>query len=89
MEDFGGTSLKSFSRQVGALGNEIQKLTIFLNIAIQIADALGGLHSHRVIHKDIKPANILINPETHQIKLLDLSIFVLHKKYNRSKMPIS
>mgnify|MGYP000072950354 CR=1 FL=1 len=80
LEDFGGISLKSFSRQVGALGNEIPTLTIFLNIAIQIADALGGLHSHRVIHKDIKPANILINPQTHQIKLSDLSISSLLPK---------
>lgn len=80
LEDFGGISLKSFSRQVGALGNEIPTLTIFLNIAIQIADALGGLHSHRVIHKDIKPTNILINPQTHQIKLSDLSISSLLPK---------
>ncbi|MEG5140403.1 AAA family ATPase, partial [Microcoleus sp. A6-D4] len=28
----------------------------------------------RIIHKDIKPANILINPETKQVKLIDFSI---------------
>ncbi|MEG4472032.1 AAA family ATPase, partial [Microcoleus sp. AT9_B5] len=31
----------------------------------------------RVIHKDIKPANILIHPETKQVKLIDFSISTL------------
>ena len=46
----------------------------FLPIAIQIADILNGLYRHRVIHKDLKPANLLINPETKQVKLIDFSI---------------
>lgn len=32
------------------------------------------MHQHRVIHKDIKPANILIHPESKEIKLIDFSI---------------
>jgi serine/threonine protein kinase len=35
----------------------------FLNIAIQLAEALHDLNQQRIIHKDIKPANILINPK--------------------------
>ncbi|WP_228013199.1 protein kinase domain-containing protein, partial [Nostoc edaphicum] len=35
---------------------------------------LDILYRHRIIHKDIKPANILINPETKQVKLIDFSI---------------
>ena len=46
----------------------------FFPIAIQIADSLNGLYRHRVIHKDLKPDNILINPETKQVKLIDFSI---------------
>ncbi|WP_310485383.1 serine/threonine-protein kinase, partial [Chamaesiphon sp. VAR_48_metabat_403] len=74
LEDFGGISLKSFLRQSGAFGESNQTLTIFLKIAIQIAEALEGLYLHRTIHKDIKPTNILIHPETHHVKLIDFRI---------------
>ncbi|MCZ0902446.1 protein kinase, partial [Microcoleus sp. HI-ES] len=46
----------------------------FLPIAIQIANALDGLYHHHVIHKDLKPANILINPTSKEVKLIDFSI---------------
>ena len=34
----------------------------------------------RIIHKDIKPSNIIINPETKQVKLIDFSIASLLPK---------
>ena len=49
-------------------------LADFLPIAIQLTDILHYLYQTRIIHKDIKPANILINPTTKQIKLTDFSI---------------
>ena len=52
----------------------------FLSIAIQLADILHGLDRNRVIHKDIKPANILIHPKTKQVKLIDFSISSLLPK---------
>ncbi|MBE9039776.1 AAA family ATPase [Oscillatoriales cyanobacterium LEGE 11467] len=52
----------------------------FLTIAVQLADILHGLDRNRVIHKDIKPANILIHPETQQVKLIDFSISSLLPK---------
>ncbi len=70
MEDFGGISLKEWridQRNTPSIVNLLQ-------VAISIADILNQLHSFRVIHKDIKPANILINPQTKQIKLIDFSI---------------
>ncbi|MDY6937966.1 MAG: AAA family ATPase [Cyanobacteriota bacterium] len=51
-----------------------------LVIAIQLSDILHGLYQNRVIHKDIKPANILIHPETKQVKLIDFSISSLLPK---------
>ncbi|MHC5727633.1 MAG: ATP-binding protein, partial [Nostoc sp.] len=68
MEDFGGISLREFTAG--------QPLTLeqFLAIALQLIDTLHPLHQQRVIHKDIKPANILIHPDTKQIKLIDFSI---------------
>ncbi|MEL7037284.1 MAG: AAA family ATPase [Cyanobacteria bacterium J06592_8] len=57
-----------------------RSLAKFLNIAIQLADTLHYLTQQRIIHKDIKPANILIHPDTQQIKLIDFSISSLLPK---------
>ncbi|WP_373542399.1 AAA family ATPase [Chamaesiphon sp.] len=72
--DSGGVSLKHFLQQSGAFGENHQTVMVFLPIAIQLAEAMNGLYVQRVIHKDIKPSNILINPETQQIELIDLRI---------------
>jgi serine/threonine protein kinase len=70
MEDFGGISLKDYF----ASEHNITSLNEFLQIAIALVDILGFLILRGVIHKDIKPGNILINPETKQVKLIDFSI---------------
>jgi predicted ATPase/signal transduction histidine kinase/GAF domain-containing protein len=51
-----------------------------LAIAIQLAEILHDLHQQRVIHKDIKPANILLQPESKQIRLIDFSLASLLPK---------
>ncbi|MEG4346638.1 AAA family ATPase [Microcoleus sp. A003_D6] len=68
MEDFGGISLRQF-----ALGKPLG-LNVFCPIALQISDILHDLYLNRIVHKDIKLANILINPDTKQVKLIDFSI---------------
>ncbi|MEG5066314.1 AAA family ATPase [Microcoleus sp. B3-A4] len=68
MEDCGGISLRDYAQEASLTLAEI------LEIGIQITDILHGLYRHRVIHKDIKPANVLIHPETKQVKLIDFSI---------------
>jgi predicted ATPase/signal transduction histidine kinase len=77
MEDFGGISLSSYLDRLASESKEpLEGLPVseFLPIAIQIANSLDGLYRHHVIHKDLKPANILINPSTKQVKLIDFSI---------------
>ena len=51
-----------------------------LAIALQLANVLHYLQGEQIIHKDIKPANILIHPDTQQIQLIDFSISSLLPK---------
>lgn len=88
MEDFGGLSLNRYMQQHDLehpldsdLGLEEQltyqrALTLqqFLAIGIQIADILAAVHQKNVIHKDIKPHNILIHPPSGRIQLIDFSL---------------
>ncbi|MEG4058663.1 MULTISPECIES: AAA family ATPase [unclassified Microcoleus] len=76
MEDFGGVSLPTYLKTAT---NQTQSFLVlplaeFLQVAIQLTDIIHYLYQNRVIHKDIKPANILINPDTQQIQLIDFSI---------------
>jgi predicted ATPase/signal transduction histidine kinase/CheY-like chemotaxis protein/PAS domain-containing protein len=59
-----------------ALSEEHTRLSLdeFFPIAIQLATILEGLYQHHIIHKDIKPQNILIHPDTKEIKLTDFSL---------------
>jgi len=54
----------------------------FFAIAIQLAQILEGLYQHRVIHKDIKPQNILIHPVTKRVELTDFSLSSLLPREN-------
>lgn len=46
----------------------------FLEVAIKITEFLSKVHQLGIIHKDIKPENILIHPQTHEVKLIDFGI---------------
>jgi predicted ATPase len=46
----------------------------FLRLAVEIAAALAEVHRHRVIHKDIKPSNILFDPATGEARITDFGI---------------
>ncbi len=70
LEDFGGESLARLTRQ-----KRIKlDLTTFLHLALQITGILGEIHRHNVIHKDINPSNIVWNPDSGQLKMIDFCI---------------
>ena len=47
-------------------GKQPLDIALALHLAISIAAAIGALHQRGIIHKDIKPANILVNSATGQ-----------------------
>ena len=53
-----------------------------LRWAIDISDALAYLHSQTppVIHSDVKPGNIMYDPQTRQVTLIDFNISLAFKK---------
>ncbi|MDY6824854.1 MAG: ATP-binding sensor histidine kinase [Thermodesulfobacteriota bacterium] len=68
MEDMDAISLKAF------IDNAPMTIPGFLALAIKLAEILGRLHQKNIIHKDIKPHNILINPVTRELKITDFGI---------------
>ena len=71
LEDIGGRSLRHLLDESGPLSVET-----FLDYGIRITKALGHIHANGVIHKDIKPQNIIVNPVTGVVKIADFSISV-------------
>ncbi len=59
MEYVRGLSLGAYIKQL-AQRRQVMELSESLNIIAQVADALGYAHRLRVVHRDIKPDNILI-----------------------------
>lgn len=68
LQDSGGVELGKYIRENILTWQEV------LSIALQLANILHNLIPQRIIHKDIKPANILIHPKTKEIRLIDFSI---------------
>ncbi len=48
----------------------------FLDVAIRMAEILQVIHNHGVIHQDVKPANIIYNSQTGEVRFTDFGIAV-------------
>src|SRR5829696_2887382 len=68
MEHVPGGNLKDRVRVGGPLGTEAA-----VGMALQVADALGFAHKRGVIHRDVKPHNILLTEAGH-VKVADFGI---------------
>jgi len=58
------------------LKNKPLNLHEILNVTIQVLEALSEAHSIGIVHRDIKPRNIMINPRG-QVKVLDFGLVKL------------
>lgn len=67
LEDFEAVSLDIFIEKK-------VRLDKLLTISSILAEILGQIHAHSVLHKDINPSNILINPSTMKVKFIDFGI---------------
>src|SRR5215510_8426464 len=59
----------------------------FLRLAVALAIALGRLHERGLVHKDIKPANVLVNFATGQVWLTGFGIASRHLRERQSPDP--
>jgi predicted ATPase/signal transduction histidine kinase/ActR/RegA family two-component response regulator len=69
LEDFGNAiSMEQF------LQTTFPTLEDRMKIAAQLTSVVEALHRCRILHRDIRPCNFLIDPETLTVKLCDLSM---------------
>jgi predicted ATPase/class 3 adenylate cyclase len=68
MEDIGAVSLHAF------LAAAPLSVAAFLPIAIALAEAIDALHARRILHKDLKPDNVVIDPASGRVQIIDFGI---------------
>src|SRR5215831_15424850 len=59
----------------------------FLRLAIPVAAALGKLHQRGLVHKDIKPGNVLMNETTGEARLTGFGIASRFVRERQSPRP--
>jgi PAS domain S-box-containing protein len=79
LEDPGGNPLDQFggfgeTRPTGAPAAHALDLGFCLRVGVNLANAIGHLHRRGIVHKDIKPANVLVNSATGQAWLMGFGI---------------
>ncbi|WP_437278287.1 AAA family ATPase [Sorangium sp. So ce375] len=70
MEYFAGRSLRAV---IDGNGQGVG-LAQAVRIALQLAETLGAIHERNIVHKDIKPSNIIVDSDVRTSKLTDFSI---------------
>jgi serine/threonine protein kinase len=70
-EDFDAIDLQKYALKLEK--NRIEVIP-FLQLAVRLTAIYSLMHRRQLIHADIKPANVLINPETQAIKVMDFSL---------------
>lgn len=77
LEDIHGRSLKK------VLAEEKPGQEALLKLAVKVVDILASIHEQNVIHKDIKPSNIIWNREQDIVQVIDFDLAVKLSKEKR------
>src|SRR5262245_17187595 len=77
LEDPGGATLDS-------LLSGPMEVTQFLEIAVGLTTAVAEFHKRELVHKDVKPSNILVNSATGEVRLTG---FGLASRLRREHQP--
>ncbi|OKP86898.1 hypothetical protein A3844_12960 [Paenibacillus helianthi] len=76
LEDIHGRSLKRI------MAEDQPEPEVLIQLAVRIVDILGAIHERNVIHKDIKPSNIIWNRDQNIVQIIDFDLAV---KLSREK----
>lgn len=77
--DAGGSTLSEHLRKT-YVGNDKIEIKEGLSIALEIAKEVQINHSIGILHKDIKPSNVIYDAKTGRVQLIDYSIASLATK---------
>lgn len=78
-EDVGGVGLHEVIPEEG------MEPIRFLRLAMQMAEGLAAVHGRGLIHMDVKPANVVVQPESGDIKIIDLGHSITMEEQASSK----
>lgn len=67
LEDINAVSLDFFSNEANP------GYAVFLDIALKILSGLSEIHSHNMIHHEIRPENILYNFQNGELRIIDFA----------------
>lgn len=63
----------SAKKQTNSGGNKTkQRALVFLRLARSLLTATASMHANEVVHRDVKPENVLVSRETRGVLLVDL-----------------
>lgn len=72
MDYLKGVDLSHYTKK-----GELLPVSEVLNLMLKVADALGYAHEQKIVHRDVKPANIIYDKLTGVLKVTDFGIACL------------
>lgn len=70
-DDFGGINLEEFKEEYGFINEEHIGWVLE-----RLLSSVGYIHSNNIVNGNIKPSNVYINPDNHNITLIDNSLSI-------------